>query len=82
MFMTEEHEHLFEKLCIFYSVQGAKFNFLLSFNKRIDTLGWMWAYVLMAIGLTRILWLMSDTIDQSEKIFYQWNNTIGAQHDR
>jgi hypothetical protein len=36
----------------------------------------------MVIGLTRILRLMIDTIDQKEKIFNQWMDTIGDQHDK
>jgi hypothetical protein len=38
--------------------------------------------VLMIIGFTRILWSMIDTIDQKEKIFNLWIDTIGCQHDQ
>jgi hypothetical protein len=34
------------------------------------------------IGLTRILWLMIDIIDQKDKIFNRWIDTIGGQHDQ
>ncbi len=36
----------------------------------------------MAIGLARVLWLIIDIIDQKEKIFYQWIDTISGLHDQ
>jgi hypothetical protein len=36
----------------------------------------------MVIGLTRILLSMIDTIDQKEKNFNRWIDTIGGQHDQ
>ncbi len=36
----------------------------------------------MVIGLTMILWSMIDTIDQKEKIFNRWIDTIGDQPDQ
>jgi hypothetical protein len=35
----------------------------------------------MAIGLTRILGFTINTINQKEKIFHQWIDTVGGLHD-